>query len=335
VRHLIVLISIIIFPIFVFGQVLTNGEEFYDDESRAIQDDPAYIQNQGNTGARSSRSGSASQAAQRGIDDTGDSFGATDSYQFSDGGGIEGADAAGSSGSGVQMRGMIMGAAFAAQCGPQNPMACVAAAMSFMDAGAGSDARGYANDMINDIDPYSAGGGPGGSGDDVRATEIQRQLKNLSELGYQVNPDGSVTGPNGENYTKEDLSSEQALQARGLTPAQASQFMNDLGEIRDNAIKEAGNPDEIGQAVASTAGAGGGGGPNYIGGNNGSTTIVEEVEIRDRRKKRGLASAEAAKLSKNFHGDPIGISIANIFQIVHLKYKEKNKKKTEFINKEY
>lgn len=276
------------------------------------------------------------------------------------GGGLQGTDYAQNAGSQVEIMGIVMGGAFLSQCGWRSPFPCVAAAMSFADAMAGRAASSAAYETGTYFDPShgtegdssdfsnSTGVDIGSDGqvenDSVLAAQAQEGLNALADMGYTVNSDGSVTTPNGQTITKGDLASAESMQAVGATASQAAQFQKNLANFKKQAAKKAGvNLDQQAVAAAgansglsggSQAGGDSGGASNYQA--NEADSIVEEIEYRHRgKKKRGLAEAEAAQLSTSFKGEPIGIPMANLFRIVHEKYKEKKRNRSEFINREY
>lgn len=269
------------------------------------------------------------------------SLGETGGFNVTQQGGLDGTNNAQNQGSGVQMLGLAMGAMFASQCGPHNPFACAAAALSFADAMAGSSANSAAYQTGTYMDPTAGGGGNGTGTDPIVDQQIQDGLQDLSDAGFTLNGDGSVTGPDGQTYTAADLQNAESLEAKGASPEQAAQFVKEMGQVQAAAAKKAGvelpkEGEGEGQAVAATSGFGSvdasGGGS---GGAGGGDTLIEEIEYRNGKgkQKRGIAEAAASKLSTNFNGDPIGIGMGNLFLIVNQKYGSENQKK-RFFDKE-
>ena len=267
------------------------------------------------------------------IGDEGSDLGATGGFNVTQQGGLDGTADGQSKGSSVNILGLAMGAGFVKICTqPFQQWACPLAAMSFKDALAGRSAQQAAFQTGTYLDP-SLGSTGASSFDPVYDQQALDGLQNLSEMGYTVNDDGSVSTPEGESFSAGDYASADSLMNKGLSPDLANKAMNGLASVKSAAAAKTGIPIETpGQAVASVGGAGGGGYSNSAGGD----MVIEEIEYRERKKKnKRMPSSEAAKLSKNFNGDPIGIGMANLFLIVHQKYVEKKKMKTEFINREY
>jgi hypothetical protein len=242
---------------------------------------------------------------------------------------------AGDSGA-TQMLGMIMGAMFMAMCNkpPGNIAPCIMGAMSFIDAMASGGNKGNSTNFGNSL--LSNGGDTGDTTDEsaVMAQEAEAQLQALEEMGFVSNADGSVTAPNGETFTGGDLASTSALEAKGIGAGQAQAALDLLKTAREKAAQEVGAAAK-GRAIASVGGAGGGGAAGPL-----PDLIIDEEggafsKGKSRKNKIGRIPAnEAAKLSKNFNGTPIGIAGADIFLIVTRKYEDKDKQKS-FINKEY
>lgn len=325
-------LSILLFsPVMVFAQ----SEEFLVDDSRVVEENPG-----------DSRGGlsSGSQSEYQEPEDTGSELGETGAFGVTQQGGLDGTTDAQGQGSQVQLMGLAMGAMFASQCGPHNAFACVAAGLSFADAMAGGSAQNAAYQTGTYIDPTAGYDGDNGGTDPLIDQQIQDGIQDLSDAGFIVNGDGSVTGPDGQTFTADDLQSPEAMMAKGATAEQAANFMDQAGKVRTAAAKKAGidlpegAAGEEGQAVAAAGadggsfGSGGSGSGSAVGALDGG--VIEEIEYRGGKKqKRGIAEAAASKLSKNFNGDPIGIGLGNLFLIVHQKYGSEKKKK-RFFNRE-
>lgn len=262
-------------------------------------------------------------------------------------GGLEGANNLSNEGSGVQLMGLAMAASFAPQCGPHNPFACVAVGLSIADSIAGGGAKSAGFQQGSYLDN---GRGVGATGTNPAVEQQIEDLKaELEGQGYSVNGDGSVTSPAGDIFTAEDMANEEAIQsAFGMSAGGAKSAMGQLASVQLAAANKAGinlperNPaSEQGEAAGggaegAKASSDSGGKGSAIGGVTETDQLIEEVEFRKKKKKKnGLSAKSAALLSKNFNGDPIGIGMADLFLIVHQKYREKKSKKNEFINKEY
>ena len=125
--------------------------------------------------------------------------------------------------SGVQMLGMAMSAMFASQCSSNNPMACVMAGLTMMDALSAGDNKGESDRFRTALNPNATPSGPTNADANGQFAEQQTALQEqLAGLGYSINADGSVGGPNGESYTGSDFFfarkfSSKGFQSRGCT----------------------------------------------------------------------------------------------------------------------
>lgn len=328
------LIIILLFPLMSYGQ------------SHGVVTDEY-----GNPVSRSPGTGTEEQSSST----AGLSGGSSDSDSVSDGnlednngfentasGARENAAASSSSSGFTQMLGMAMGAAFMSGCNAHNPMNCVLGAMSFIDAAASGGNKGNSINFENSLLPTSGVNGEVITAEvteaEIMAQEAQAQLQALEAMGYVANPDGSINTPGGKTFSGGDFSSPGALENKGLNSAQAQAALDLLKSTKDKAIEDLGESSgNGGRAIASVGGSGGGGGSSA----SSLPDLIIDGESsggrRKNKKNRGagrMPADQATKLSKNFHGTPIGISIADIFLIVKKKYQEKDSKQ-EFINKEY
>ena len=332
-------ISLLIFLCFFVTQAHSN--DFLVDDSRVAEE-----QNGSDSGLGLS-SGTADEYIPEPTSALGEEIQDTGGYDNVRQGGLDGSNNLAEQGGGIQLAGLAMAAAFASQCGPQNPFACAAVGLSIADAIAGGGAKSAGIKQGNYLD--NGGGGPGSETDPIIDQQIDELKTDLEESGYTVNADGSVTGPNGQTYTGQDFASEEAIQkAFGMGAGAAGQAMQSLQSAQTAAAKKAGisipNRSTASEEVDEGAGGGDGSGAgkdgsgagSAIGGVIGGDQLIEEIEYRGKKKKKkGLSAKKAAMLSKDFNGSPIGIGMADLFLIVHQKYREKKGKKNEFINKEY
>ncbi len=327
----IISIAIFIFPLFAMGQTLSDGNEFLVDERQRTN----------LTDGGDSSNGSAGSEDLEGVMEE-EGF-------VTQQGGLQGTNDGQSKGSAVQMLGMAMGAGFAAIC-PQmgGQWACPLAAMSFMDAMSGGSAKQAAFETGTYIDPTHGGGGgdydASGGGNDIQQAQAEDALSQLAEMGYTTNSDGSVTGPDGQTFTADDFASLEKMMNNGMSAGAAQAAMDKIGQVKEDAAQKAGvsmgeAEAAVGGAVAATSKQPEPGSLSTFGASNSSASkdkFIEEVEYRHlgKKKNKRLPASEAANLSKNYNGDPIGIGMANLFLIVHKKYTEKKTKK-EFFNSEY
>ncbi len=249
----------------------------------------------------------------------------------------------------VNLMGLAMAAMFASQCGPHNGWACTAAGLAAMDAMAAQKASsdGYRTCQHHgtcgdpgDGDPGDGGPGPG-DGDGGPAT-VQSIIDPLKNQGYVFNEEnGTVTTPGGETFSGDDFGSAESLMNKGMPAGQATQAMQGVADAKTKALEKVGDENkERGLASVSGGGAGGGGFSDASSVGGGEVIIEEQPygqtgKKKKKKKDEGLSAAKAAQLSKTFNGQPIGIGMADLFMIVGEKYKEKRKRRNQFINKEY
>lgn len=320
------------------AQTFSNGDEFLVDDSRS---------------ARTNQNAQSTQKTQSTSDLTEDGVELANTGGFRTQGinGVQATNDAQSKGGIVQVLGLAMGAAYTATCVSNPPWtvwACPLAAQSFIDSLAGGSAKKAAHQTGTYIDPTHANSNFDNSNGDSDISEVytaqaQEGLKNLADMGYTVGPNGTVLGPDGQTFTPADYANAQALAAKGYSPQQIAEIQRSMASTNKAAASQAGV--DLDALQASNAEGVGGGGSQGLGGGGygqaglvGADRVIEEIEYvggngRDKDKGR-LPASQAAELSTNFNGDPIGISMANLFLIVHKKYKDKKKEK-EFINKEY
>lgn len=323
------LFTLLSFPLLSYGQTFSDGNDFVVNGNRSVQTNPGDNSSLGLTDGTSS-------SAKSKLDDNGETLGDTGAFNVTQTGGLDNTNMGQNLGGGVQMMGLAMAGMFAKQCGPHNTFACVAAGLSAADAMMGSSAKSAAFQTGTYMDPTAGGydsNNTDNGADPVVQSQLQDVLHDLANQGYTLNEDGSVTGPNGQSYSSSDLASMQALQNAGATAQGAANFMKNMKNVKAAAAKKAGvNLNAVKRNVASASGASSGGAVKAI---TPGDLVIEEIEYRGVASKKNKMSAKAAaKLSKNFNGEPIGIGMANLFLIVHEKYKEKNQKRN-FLTKEY
>lgn len=334
---------------------LTTGEDFVvEDHSRRVVPNNLGTNGGGfnqNTNGQGSTTASPSDDVSSESDAGGntDEVGSTSNLNTGGLQALDSANSANSQGKAVQMLGLAMGAGFAATCasGPQNTWACPLAAKSFMDAASAGQTAGNAAYTGAHLDPNAFNmdfANPNFNFDDPYQVQAADGLQQMAALGYTPNPDGSVTLPDGSKINPGEFGTAESLSNMGLTPEQQAKAMSQIASVKDSAAKKAGvDAEQMAEGdLAATGGNKGGGlgdgaGEAFASSSPGGDEVVETIEYRGRKKKKNkrMPASVAADLSKNFNGTPIGIGMADLFLIVHKKYNEKNKKRTEFINKEY
>ena len=265
----------------------------------------------------------------------------TNGFETATSGGRENAETSASNSGMTQALGMIMGAAFMSQCNkpPGNVAPCILGAMSFMDAFASGNNKGnsinFEQSLLPDAGDTTTDGGTTPEESEILAQEAAAELKKLEGMGFVSNSDGSVVAPDGQTYTGGDFANKDALVNKGFSSDQAQAALDLLKSTSDQAQSEVGAASARGIASVGSGGGGDGGGAAAPL----SDLIIDENSgvLKKAGSKNGVGrmpADQAAKLSKNFNGTPIGIDIADLFLIVTKKYEEK-KNNSEFINKEY
>jgi len=330
-------------PEFSWSNTLSDGEDFLvDDSQRGSLDYPSgtRVSTSPSSSLRSDVGGTLSRET---LGDEGKNLNETSGFQITESGGLGNANSTVSSGDATQLLGLAMGASFTKTCStPSGRWACPLAVMSFADALSAGTASGNAANTAAALDPNTGMLVEGsGDGQSVLNNQAVAGLKSLARKGFTLNADGSVSTPNGSNITAADFSSIESLMGKGLSAEMARQALQGMSEVQQGALAESGaNPAETGekgQASGLMAGQGSGDGDTSSGGQAASDMIVEEVVFLNGKKNKGrMPASEAADLSKNFNGTPIGIGMADLFLIVHKKYREKKDSNThEFITREY
>lgn len=284
---------------------------------------------------------------------------ATGGFGVTDNGGRDNAGKVEDSGGAMQMLGLATGAAFATQCGPHHPFPCAAAAMSFLDALASGKTADKANYTGMQFDPYGNPYKFDGNNPVLKARndEIIKRLKDLEDMGYTANPDGSVTMPTGAKISSAELNSVQGLMGQGLSEAEATSTLEKMQATKAKAAKSlgmgggaSGSGTGMGELGGAQTGAGAALGAVKNKGGSSDSGLSDDGSgeggaggdfggLQSGNGKNGklgrMPASQAAKLKKDFRGTPIGIGMADLFLIVNQKYTEKKSNKNEFINREY
>lgn len=149
-----------------------------------------------------------------------------------------------------------------------------------------------------------------------------------SKPPFKVNPDGTITGPDGKKYSAANFMTEKDMIAAGISPADAKAMMAKMKALdAANAAELAKNELERLKKLGASGGAGsadsaltGGGKEILINGNaSGGKDLAGSG-------KRGLASTEG--LSREFNGELIGVAGDDIFKMMNRRYKLKTSQDT-------
>lgn len=176
------------------------------------------------------------------------------------------------------------------------------------------------------------GGGNGGGGFETGYgnPNINGELKKLENMGYKVNTsDGTITTPDGE-YSTEDFRSADAMAAAGMDSGQVASARQGLAALNKQLEEKYGKdgPSVVAMGVSSGgsngfAGEVGGGGD---GGGGSDSMAAYLASLKNKlNKKRGPSSV--AGMQKMLGGDPIGVKMDNIFDMIHRRYQLKRKAK--------
>ncbi len=181
-------------------------------------------------------------------------------------------------------------------------------------------------------DVNNPGGDPNGpNGPNTRTLAVDQELgkmvgeynalkSDLDRAGYKVSPDGAtITGPNGKQIPSSAFSSPEAMKAAGFSDAQIEAMMN---AQKAAAAKAKDKIRGIAMAVEGGAGGGmanpsGGGGSGGGGGGYGGFNMRMPTQ---KAEKPGVSG-----LSKQLGNDKIGIASDNIFEMIHIRYLERDK----------
>ncbi|MCB0366044.1 MAG: hypothetical protein H6624_17530 [Bdellovibrionaceae bacterium] len=257
-------------------------------------------------------------------------------------------------GSSSQNTGMMInlaaGATLSAICAtPKGGWACPMAAMAFLqaalDAGAAGESDGvYAATEYNPNFPTTPGGElpgggtlpgtvpgggvGGGSGTSFANPRINEGLRNLENKGYKVNAAaGTITTPNGE-MPLSAFSSPEAMAAAGYDEASVNAARAAIGKLNRDAVEQYG--DKANVVAMGLDSRGGGGGALGAGGGegvsfDGSDPMAAYLASLKNKMNKKRGPANVAGMQRMAGGEPIGVKMDNIFEMVHRRYQKKRK----------
>ena len=246
---------------------------------------------------------------------------------------------------------LAAGATFSAICAtPKGGWACPLAAMSFLQAAHDMAASDQSGNVANasEYNPNwgntpggelptggtmpgtipGGGAGGGGSGTGFANQQINEGLKNLEGKGYKVNAAaGTVTTPNGE-MPMSAFSSPESMAAAGYDESSVNAARAAIGKLNADAVEKYG--DKANVVAMGLDSRGGGGGALGAGGGEGVSFDGSDpmaaylASLKNKmNKKRGPASV--AGMQRMAGGEPIGVKMDNIFEMVHRRYQKKRK----------
>lgn len=150
---------------------------------------------------------------------------------------------------------------------------------------------------------------PPGSGDPV--VRINNDLNRLRQMGVTVNPDGSVTTPDGKTRNFGDMS-PGALSRAGMSGGDIKSFMADVKAAQAKADAQAKATDGSSEMFGETPGGGGSRGT--------ITTGMPNTNPSGGRSGLDRNPAQVAGMSVSYGGEQIGVGADNIYMMIHRRY---------------
>lgn len=151
--------------------------------------------------------------------------------------------------------------------------------------------------------------GSPGSGDPV--ANINNNLNRLRQMGVTVNPDGSVTTPDGKTRNFGDMS-PGALSRAGMSGGDIKNFMADVKAAQAKADAQARATDGNSEMFGETPGSGGSRGT--------ITTGMPNTNPSGGRSGLDRNPAQVAGMSVSYGGEQIGVGADNIYMMIHRRY---------------
>ncbi len=148
--------------------------------------------------------------------------------------------------------------------------------------------------------------------------EAKERIADLKNKGYKLNPDGSVTTPNGKT-----LSSVAGMKSAGFDPADVKQIEDILKEAQKKHQSLLANLQEHDEEY----GGGMGGGKAGNGYQPAKRSTASAFGLPSSRKVGGQ-DPSIQGLSKNYGEDKIGVASGHLFKYIHRAY-ERNKNKLQ------
>ncbi|MCC7403387.1 MAG: hypothetical protein IT288_03230 [Bdellovibrionales bacterium] len=227
--------------------------------------------------------------------------------------------------------------------------ACPMAAMSFLQAAHDMAASGDSGDVGDLTDPggwYTPPPGtpggttpttpgtrpppPGPGGGPTTFATINENLRNLANMGYRVNPaTGTVSTPKGD-MPMSAFSSPQAMAEAGFDQASVNAAKETLDKLNAQFGGEAGDKaNVVAMGLDSRGGGGGGmGDGSEMGGGSGSDPMAAYLASLKNKMNNGRGPASVAGMQRMAGGEPIGVKMDNIFEMIHRRYQKKRKANT-------
>ncbi|MBK7845180.1 MAG: hypothetical protein IPJ71_16100 [Bdellovibrionales bacterium] len=250
---------------------------------------------------------------------------------------------------------LAAGGTLAAICATEGgAWACPMAAMAFLQAATQAAAAGDSNN-VTDATNYkpptdtgggsggggggngdgSGGGGSGGGGDGGGGGGgfesggnpiIDNNLRELEKNGYKVNPTaGTVTTPKGV-FPTSAFSSADSMAAAGMDPSQVAAARKGLEALNKELAEKYGEgPSVVAMGVGGAGGGGSGVESGEGGAANGSDPMAAYLASLKNKLNQKRDPASVAGMQKMLGGEPIGVKMDNIFEMIHRRYQKKRK----------
>jgi len=151
-------------------------------------------------------------------------------------------------------------------------------------------------------------------------------IDKLKKAGWQVDlTNGNVIDPKGKKFNTAMLNSPSALQSAGISAASIKAFENGMAKAGAIAAEKAKSADATSDMFEDSPGGGGAkpssssdGGLIPYGGLDGGSEAGQKLGVdRD--------PAQVAGMSKDFNGNPIGVSQDSLFKMIDRRYELHNK----------
>lgn len=206
------------------------------------------------------------------------------------------------------------------------PLAGMALSQALADNGAAEESGKTYDASLNGGD-YSVAGldgtNPEGytdkSGTKTAAT-IKENLDKLKAHGYTVNPDGTVTTPDGKTVSSDTFSSAGGMAGAGYSPSEISAAQAAIAKVNKQIADEYGGGNVVAVGVDSSGGGGGGSSGSY----------EKDTSFDDYLKSLRRGGASAGDIQRAVAGKVVvidgqayGVKGDNIFTMVAREYSER------------
>lgn len=240
---------------------------------------------------------------------------------------------------------MAAGQKFMSCCGPKNPGCCAAAVAMFMkgnkssqQAGANADVASGAFDTASNTYGYDYQYTPGISEErrqsikDAQSTfgAVRKELiAGTNSVKFDPKT-GIYTDANGKKYTGKEFESAASMAAAGMSSAFSEDLSKRTAAIEKQVMEKA-KIEKMGAVTPAMDYNEGGYGAGGSGGDTAATdpSAAGSMGLDKASIQREVASAVVG-MSKNYNGNPIGVSVDSIFLMMTRRYKLKERQNNFF-----